>query len=124
MSNSNNKTNYKNPSLNPEVSPSKKKPFFLLKDVRGKLDTSLKQRARLLLLRLGQSQNWLADQCNVTHGTMSMIINGHWGASSQIKLAMARALEVDSLVLFGDAQYFEDYSKTLNYFKEGEDGAS
>ncbi len=103
-----------------DSSQTKGEDFFLLKDVKGNLDLSLKQRVRMFLLRVGEGQNWLADKCSISHGAMSQIINGHWGASSQIKLAMAKHLEVDTLILFGPKQYFEEYLKKMDYKLEGE----
>lgn len=91
------------------------KDFFVLKDVSGRLELTLKDRVKLLLLRLGRSQNWLADQTGVSKGSMSKFVNGQWGIPSQIKIRMAEVLECDSLVLFGSAQYFEDYKNKISY---------
>jgi len=95
------------------------KNFFLTQDVSACCDIKLRERVRVLLLRLGKTQNWLADMCSVNKGTMSKIINGYWLPTSLVKLRMAQALQVDTIVLFGHTQYWRDYTKT---FKERENG--
>ena len=89
--------------------------FFSLVDVSGHLETSLKERVRLLLLRKGLSQNKLAEAIGINQGTMSKIVNGDWIPTSKIKISMARELDCDSLVLFGDSGYWKDYSKKIIY---------
>jgi len=91
------------------------KEFFVVKDVSGHLEAPLKERVRVLLLRLGRSQNWLADQIGINQGTISKIVNGDWMPTSQIKIRMAEILDCDSLVLFGDSGYWKDYAQKINY---------
>jgi len=101
-----------------EGSNSKKKDFFLTKDVGVCLDIKLKERVKILLLRLGKSQNWLADEIGINKGTLSQIVNGFWIPTSQIKIRMGEVLGVDSLVLFGGYNYWKDYTNKIGYERE------
>lgn len=79
---------------------------------------SLKQRVKFLLAIKGMTQNSLADSIGINHGTLSKIMSKQWIPTARIKLIMAKKLGVDSLVLFGDSPYFEDYRKTIQVNKE------
>lgn len=89
------------------------KTFFLSEGVSPMWKITLKQRVQFLLASKGLTQNSLAEQIGITHGTLSKIINGFWSPTAKIKLLMSRCLDVDSLVLFGDSQYFLDYQKSI-----------
>ena len=92
---------------------SESSPFFLKEGVSPMWKISLKQRVQFLLASHGKSQNWLADEIGINHGTLSKIMNGWWIPTAKIKLLMSEKLGVDSLVLFGDAQYFKDYQTSI-----------
>ena len=62
-------------------------------------------------MRQGMSQNKLADLVGINKGTMSKIVNGDWSPTSYVKIRMSKILEIDSLVLFGDSKYFQDYEE-------------
>ncbi|GEM_PF-4412230 len=91
------------------------KPFFITKDVSVHSEISLKDRVRVLLLRRGISQNKLADEIGIAIGTMSKIVNGEWIPTSLIKIRMAKALDCDSLVLFGAKDYFREWRTNIGY---------
>jgi hypothetical protein len=93
-------------------SNSSNKSFIGLKDVSACGHIALKDRVKVLLQRLGRNQSWLSDQCNVTKGTISKVLAGYWAPTSSLKLNMAKTLEVDSLVLFGNKSYFYDYNNS------------
>tara|TARA_Y100000034_G_C6820301_1_gene369370 strand:- start:372 stop:686 length:315 start_codon:yes stop_codon:yes gene_type:complete len=90
-----------------------KKPFFLKSAISPMWKHNLRDRVRFLLASKGKSQNWLADQVGINHSTISKILSRDWIPTAKIKLLMAQHLEVDSLVLFGDLKYFEDYVLTI-----------
>lgn len=87
--------------------------FFLKEGVSPMWKITLKERVQFLLASKGLTQNKLAEQIGINHGTLSKIINGDWSPTAKIKLVMSKLLEVDSLVLFGDQKYFEDYQKSI-----------
>lgn len=92
--------------------------FFLKEGVSPMWKITLKQRVQFLLASKGLSQNKLAEEIGINHGTLSKIINGDWLPTAKIKLLMAQILQVDSLVLFGDSQYFADYQKSIKKMEE------
>ena len=92
--------------------------FFLHEGVSPMWKITLKQRVQFLLASKGLTQNNLADLIGVNHGTLSKIMNGDWSPTAKIKLLMARELQVDSLVLFGDQEYFLDYQKSIKKIQE------
>lgn len=92
---------------------SKHQTFFLKEGVSPMWKINLKQRVQFLLASRGLTQNSLAELIGINHGTLSKILNGDWSPTAKIKLLMAKCLEVDSLVLFGDAEYFTDYQKSI-----------
>lgn len=102
----------KNKNIIPET---KNKDFFKLKDVSVCRELALRQRVRILLLRLGISQSKLADRIGITRQTLNRIVNGDWRPTSQIKIRMAQELEVDSLVLFGATEYWEEWREKIGY---------
>ena len=101
-----------------------KQPFFVLHDISVCKDITLKDRFKVLLLRRGISQNKLAEEIGITAQTLSNIINGHWIPTSQIKLNMSKALDVDSLVLFGAKEYWKDWREKVGYPKVEEENDS
>jgi len=95
-----------------------KKTLFELKNVSGCGHIGIKDRVQVLLMRKGISQNELADEIGINKGTLSKILNGHWGASTYIKIKMAQILEVDSLVIFGETGYWKDYVNSCKHLNE------
>lgn len=98
---------------------STKETFFLNGDTRKRLEVSLKDRVRVLLLRKGMSQNQLAENCGVSSGTMSEVVNEIWIPSASLMIKMAKELDCDSLVLFGSTEYWSDYNEKVKYPKSG-----
>lgn len=94
------------------------KDFFLTKDISVHKEITLRDRFRVLLLRKGLSQSKLADEIGITAQTLSNIINGLWTPTSQIKIRLSQALDVDSLVLFGATDYWFEWRTKLGYPKE------
>ena len=97
---------------------STEKDFFCKHGARVALGIPLKDRVRVLLLKLGRSQNWLAEQCSVSSGTMSQIVNEIWTPSSKLMIKMSSLLGCDSVVLFGDTRYWKNWRENNIY--EGE----
>lgn len=89
--------------------------FFNRQYVSSRLDIPLKDRIRVLLERLGRSQNWLADQVEVSKGSMSKFVNEEWQPSSKIMVRIAEILECDSVVLFGSSDYWREFSSKIKY---------
>ena len=104
-----------------EVRDNPDKSFFSLEDTSIHFKTTLKDRIRTLLSRLGRSQNWLAEQSGTSSGTMSKIVNGEWSPSSHIMVRMAEVLECDSVILFGDSEYWKEYNEKIKYPEEKEE---
>lgn len=98
--------------------------FFLSSAVSECWKNSLKDRVKFLLAIKGRTQNQLADLIGINKGTLSKIINRGWIPTAKIKLLMAKYLEVDSLVLFGDLKYFTDYVETIKVEKKEEENGS
>lgn len=94
-------------------------PFCLKQGVSPMWKITLAERVKFLLASKGMTQNQLADLIGVNHGTLSKVINEHWSPTAKIKLLMARHLGIDSLVLFGDKRFFEDYQKSIKEEKKG-----
>ena len=84
-------------------------------DVKVALELPLRERVQVLLLRVGRTQNWLAEQCDVSHGCMSQIVNEKWKPSSRIMVCMAEALDCDSVVLFGEDKYWKSWNEKIGY---------
>lgn len=102
-----------------ETVNSKSKPFFITKDVSVHSEITLKDRARVLLLRKGISQNKLADEIGIGIGTMSKIVNEEWKPTSMIMIRIAHVLECDSLVLFGPKEYWYEWLLSVGYKVKG-----
>ena len=98
--------------------------FFKLRDVRGCLDISLRDRIRFLLMLKNIGQNELARKCGVSKATMSSIVSGEWIPSSVVKLKMAEVLEVDTLVIFGACEYWLEWRDKIGYPKGVENESS
>ena len=94
--------------------------FFLNEGVSPMWKITLKERIQFLLASRGLTQNKLAEEIGINHGTLSKIINGNWSPTAKIKLLLSKFLEVDSLVLFGDKEYFLDYQKSIKKMERGE----
>jgi len=96
----------------------KNKSFFIpVRDV-VRLETSIKDRFKVLLNRIGHSQNWLADEVGISKGTMSRIVNGNWFPQSRVMKKIAEILEVDSVVIFGDSEHWKVWNDKMIYEKE------
>jgi transcriptional regulator with XRE-family HTH domain len=92
--------------------------FNAISEVSDSWKIPLKDRFRFLLLCRGMSANQLADEIGINKGTLSKVINGWWCPTAKLKIIISQKLGVDSLVLFGDMQYFLDYQKTIKTKKE------
>lgn len=93
----------------------KKYPLISPSDISVHLGTTLKDRVKVLLGRLGRSQNWLADQVGISIGSMSKIVNGDWFPASQTMVKIAEVLDCDSIALFGDSEYWKHWSNKMIY---------
>lgn len=98
---------------------STKDSFFIPNDDSVNLETRLKDRFRVLLHRIGRSQNWLADEVGISRATMSHIVNGLWFPSSDIMVRICKILEVEAPALFGDSKHWKVWSDKIIYKKEG-----
>lgn len=98
-----------------EQGKSLNKKFFLRNRDVVRLETPIKERFRVLLNRLGRSQNWLADEVGVSRGTMSRIVNGGWFPSSQVMIRISEILDCDSVSLFGDSQHWKIWHEKMIY---------
>lgn len=92
--------------------------FSSIGEVSQDWKISLRDRFRFLLFSRGMSANQLADDIGINKGTLSKIINGWWIPTAKLKIVISEKLGVDSLVIFGDQQYFLDYQKTIRSQKE------
>ena len=104
-----------------EGNGSQGEPFFLNKDVSVCNEVILKDRFKVLLLSKGWSQSRLADEIRITKQTLGNIINDYWKPTSQIKIKIAEALGVDSLVIFGAEEYWYEWRDKIGYPKESEE---
>ncbi|MBA7697828.1 hypothetical protein ES703_106500 [subsurface metagenome] len=100
------------------VAVNQAKPFFVNKDISVHKKITLHDRVRVLLLRRGISQNKLADEIGITAQTLSKILNSHWIPTSQIKIKISQALDVDSLVIFGAMEYWQEWREKVGYPQE------
>lgn len=91
---------------------------FEAQRVSQRLDKSIKNRFDVLLARVGLSQNQLARNMGVTKGTISKIVNGDWFPSSRLMLKICRELQVDSVILFGDSEYWHKWNERTLYPKD------
>ncbi|MCK9595920.1 helix-turn-helix domain-containing protein [Candidatus Pacearchaeota archaeon] len=82
------------------------------------LDVKIRDRFRVLLNRIGRSQNWLADEVGISRGTMSKIVNGGWFPATQVMVRICEILEIDSVCLFGDSEYWKNWNNKIIYPKE------
>lgn len=96
----------------------KEKSFFIAEGVTLRCKLTLKQRVEFLLQSKGMTYSELSDLIGINKGTTSKIINGLWSPTAKIKILMAKHLHVDSLVLFGDEQYFHDYQTSIKKMGE------
>jgi transcriptional regulator with XRE-family HTH domain len=94
------------------------KTFFIPNGNSVHLGIPLKDRVKVLLNRKGMSQNKLADEVGVSIGTMSKIVNGDWIPTSQVMTRMGQILECDSVVLFGDTEYWKVWRAKMLYPEE------
>jgi len=94
-----------------------KKPFFMPDGDSIHLEILLKDRVKILLRRKGMSQNELAENCGISNATMSHIMNKKWVPTSKVMLKISRVLECDSVVLFGDTDYWKDWRKKMLYLE-------
>lgn len=53
------------------------------------------------LAALGRSQNWLAREAGISHGHLSMLVNGRRSASVRVQRRLLRTLGLDD----GDALF-------------------
>jgi len=100
------------------MSSNQDKPFFIGDGNSVCLDIPLKDRIKILLTRLGRSQNWLADQVEVSVGTMSKIVNAAWIPTSNVMTRIGQVLECDSVILFGDTQYWKNFRDKMLYLEK------
>jgi len=98
-----------------EGSGSQGKPFSIRRPDVVHLKTPIRERFRVLLNRIGHSQNWLADQVGVSTGTMSRIANGLWFPATEVMTRICEILEVQSHVLFGDSKHWKVWSDKMIY---------
>ncbi len=92
--------------------------FFIRSSDSLRLEVKLKDRFKVLLDRLGRSQNWLADEVGISKGTMSKIVNGDWFPQSKVMKRIAEILEVDSVVIFGDSEHWKIWNDKMIYDRE------
>lgn len=83
--------------------------------ISGSLQIPLKDRIRVLLKVKNLSQNNLADECGLSKGTISKIVNGAWIPSSETMSKIAAVLECDSVHLFGDTKYWLKWREKMGY---------
>lgn len=102
-----------------ESSNTSKPDFSLTSEVSVCWKIPLKDRVKFLLASKGMTQSEYADLIGINKGTISKILNGFWTPTSKIKILMGKHLGVDSLVLFGDQQYFLDYKLTIQKARGG-----
>ncbi len=76
-------------------------PIFLAEGVlNGKKDLSVKQIITTLCRVKAWKYTDLAREVGIAKQTLNNYMNGRWGVPSGIKLKIARALEVDSSVIW------------------------
>ena len=114
--------NEKNKGKNRIVGDNAKKDFFIPNADSIHLETSLRDRFRVLLNRIGRSQNWLADEVGVSNETLWHIVSGLWFPSSDIMIRICKVLECEAPALFGDNKHWKIWSDKMIYQKEKEDG--
>ena len=93
------------------------KTFFIPNADVVRLEVSLKDRFKVLLNRIGRSQNWLADEVGISRGTMSRIANGDWFPCSQVMVRICQILEIQSVALFGDSKHWKNWNDNIVYPK-------
>lgn len=91
------------------------KPFFIPQRDSVRLETPRKHRITTLLLRIGMSQNALADKCSISRGTMSKIANGDWYPSSNLMVKICKILETPTVVVFGDSLHWKNWNNKIIY---------
>jgi len=104
----------KNDSTKPNTDSS----FFLPCRDTVRLEVRIKDRFKVLLNRIGRSQNWLADEIGISKGTMSRIANGDWFPQSEVMIRICQILEIDSSALFGDSKLWKKWNNKMVYPKE------
>lgn len=92
--------------------------FYSTHEVKESLDVPLKDRFKILLRRKALTQSDLADLIGVSKGLVSQIINGKWFPSSKLMIQIARHLDCDSVVIFGDQPYWKTFSPKIIYPEE------
>lgn len=97
------------------MSESQNKSFFIAEADRVRLELSVKDRVKILLRRKGLSQNELADLCGLSKGSMSQIVNEKWAPSSETMLKISKELDCDSIVIFGDTNYWKLWRDKMLY---------
>ncbi len=113
MENIKNIKSSENIKFSKEINHSKDSGFFLKVGVSPMWKITLKERVQFILASKGMTQNQLAELVGINHGTLSKVINLDWSPTAKVKLLMAQNLGVDTLVLFGDQDYFLDYQKSI-----------
>ena len=96
---------------------SKDSTLFLIDGVSSCWKWTLSERFKFILSMKGMTFSDLADKVEINKGTLSKIVNESWYPTAKIKLLIAKALEVDSLILWGDKNYFLDYKETIGVLK-------
>ena len=94
--------------------------FFIPNDDSIRLETRLKDRFRVLLNRIGRSQNWLADEVEISRATMSHIVNKEWFPASDIMIRICEVLDCQAPALFGDSKHWKIWNDKIIYKKEEE----
>lgn len=84
-------------------------------DVSVCLDVPRRDRFRVLLKRIGLSQNKLADAVGITKGTMSKIVNGFWFPTTDVAVRISKILDCDTIYLFGDSKAWKVYTEKIIY---------
>ena len=97
------------------MSNSSNKTFFIAEHDRVHSEVPIKERFQVLLSKLGHSQNWLADQVGISTSTMSYITNGLWFPTASVMVRIAKVLECDSVILFGDSKHWKTYNQKIKY---------
>ncbi len=84
-----------------------KKKFTFVNDDVVHLETRIRDRFRVLLDRIGRSQNWLAGEVGISNGTMSRIACGEWFPQSQVMIRICQVLDCEAPALFGDSKHWK-----------------
>jgi len=105
----------RNSNPNKKQVDSQGEPFFIPQSDVVRLETPIKGRFKVLLNRLGRSQNWLANEVGISTGTTSRIVNGLWFPATEVMTRICEILDVQSHVLFGDSKNWRVWSDKMIY---------